>query len=118
MSIRSLSLRFILNAVCAVTIGIVAVALLPAQSAQAIGNNREVFRSCGSNYVSSGWYTYNTYAWAQTTKSGGSCSGRLSAGLRANDGYVWPRVYGTTNSAYTSRTDTAGFGSGDRKSVV
>ena len=86
-------------------------ALMPALPAQALGNNREVSRSCGRNYVSSGRYS-STRAWAQTTKVAGSCAGRLSAGLRASDGYTWPRVYGNNSSAYSERSDSAGFGTG------
>lgn len=102
---RSMSLAAIAAAVAVVG------AMLPAAPAQAIGNNREVSRSCGTNWVASGRYS-STFAWAETSKVSGSCSGRLSAGLRASDGYTWPRVYGTSSYAYTSRTDSAGFGSG------
>lgn len=90
---------------------VAAFALVPTQSAQAIGNNRDVSRSCGVNHVSSGRYS-NTTAWAQTTRVSGNCSGTLGAGLRASDGYTWPRVNQTRDGAYTSRTDSAGFGSG------
>ncbi|SEF37493.1 hypothetical protein SAMN05421837_11453 [Amycolatopsis pretoriensis] len=90
---------------------VAATALVPAQAAQAIGNNRDVSRSCGVNHVASGRYS-NMTAWAQTTRVSGNCSGTLGAGLRASDGYTWPRVNGTRDSAYTERTDSAGFGSG------
>lgn len=95
----------------ALAAGAVAVAMLPSTPAQALGNNRDVTRSCGKNHVSSGRYS-TTNAWAQTTKVDGNCSGRLSVGLRAADGYTYPRVYGSSTSAYTSRTDSAGWGSG------
>ena len=76
------------------------VAMLPA-TAFGLGNNGPVYRSCGVNYVSSG-YVSSGYSWAQTRKVSGSCAGRLSAGLQASNGY-WTRVYGSTLSAYTSR---------------
>jgi hypothetical protein len=110
MAIRTGKSRLTIQILTTVAAGAAAVALLPAP-AQAIGNNRDVHRGCGTNHVSSGRYS-STYAWAQTTKVDGDCSGRLSVGLRASDGYTYPRVYGSSTSAYTSRTDSAGFGSG------
>lgn len=108
---RAAQPRLVLRATVALTALFTAFALLPAQSAQAIGNNRDVSRSCGVNHVASGRYS-NTNAWAQTTRVSGNCSGTLGAGLRASDGYTWPRVNGSRDSAYTSRVDSAGFGSG------
>ena len=83
-----------------VSLTALSVAMLPA-TAFGLGNNRTVYRSCGANYVSSG-YVSSGYSWAQTRKVSGSCAGRLSAGLQASNGY-WTRVYGSTLSAYTSR---------------
>ncbi|SDG84432.1 hypothetical protein SAMN05216553_11256 [Lentzea fradiae] len=103
--------RPVLRLAVATTALFSAFALVPVQSAQAIGNNRDVSRSCGVNHVASGRYS-NTSAWAQTTRVSGNCSGTLGAGLRASDGYTWPRVNGNRDSAYTQRTDSAGFGSG------
>jgi len=111
MNKRSTGSRLAVKAASALLATVTAVALAPAVPAQALGNNRTVTRSCGTNYVASGRYS-NTNAWAQTTKASGDCAGRLSAGLRASDGYTWPRVYGSNTSAYTSRTDSAGFGTG------
>lgn len=112
MSIKTGASRLSAKLTMTMAVGAVAAVLLPALPAHAIGNNRTVYRGCGANYVSSGYYTYNTYAWAQTQRESGSCLGRLSAGLEALDGYRWPRVYGTRESAYTSRQDSAGFGRG------
>jgi hypothetical protein len=67
--------------------------------ADAIGNNRVVSRSCGTNYVSSGSWGSNG-AWAQTLKNSGNCAGRLSVAFQAGDGYRTARVYGTSQSAY------------------
>jgi hypothetical protein len=75
------------------------VALGTAAPAHAIGNNRTVNRSCGSNYISSGGG--NGHYWAQTEKVSGNCAGTLSVAMIGLDGYVSPRVYGTTQSAYT-----------------
>ena len=82
------------------------VAMLPA-TAFGLGNNRTVYRSCGANYVSSG-YVSSGYSWAQTRKISGSCAGRLSAGLQYN-GYR-TRVYGSSQTAYTSRWGYAVYG--------
>ncbi|OKK06153.1 hypothetical protein AMK26_08780 [Streptomyces sp. CB03234] len=85
---------------------LVAVApVLVATDAQALGNNRTVNRSCGSNYVSSGFT--GSYSWAQTTKSSGDCAGRLSAALIRSDGYQTTRKYGSSSSAYTSYTSSS-----------
>ncbi|GAB1514392.1 hypothetical protein [Actinophytocola sp. KF-1] len=103
--------RFVRRTTAAVIATIATFALLPAPSAQALGNNREVSRSCGTNWVASGRYS-STHAWAVTSKLSGDCAGRLSAGLRANDGYTWPRVYGTSIRAEADYYDSAGFGTG------
>ena len=71
----------------------------PVGTAQAVGNNRVVDRSCGSNYIASGGS--NGHYWAQTEKRSGSCDGTLSVAMMATDSYVSPRVYGTKQSAYT-----------------
>jgi len=81
------------------------VAMLPA-TAFGLGNNRTVYRSCGANYVSSGYS--GGYSWAQTRKVSGSCAGRLSAGLQYNGYYT--RVYGSSQTAYTSRWGYATYG--------
>ena len=75
------------------------VAMLPA-TAFGLGNNGPVYRSCGVNYVSSG-YVSSGYSWAQTQKQNGSCAGRLSVGLSFSNGYR-TRVYGSSQNAYTS----------------
>ena len=111
MAFRAGKPKFAIRVTSVVAISAIAMALMPTLPAQAIGNNRSVNRSCGSNFVASGRYS-STTAWAQTTKESGNCSGRLSAGLRASDGFTWPRVYGTNSSAYSQRTDSAGFGTG------
>lgn len=111
MTTRTAPSRFVLRVAAVATALTTALAVVPAQYAQAIGNNRDVSRSCGVNHVASGRYS-NTTAWAQTTRVSGNCSGTLGAGLRASDGYTWPRVNGSRDSAYTQRTDSAGFGSG------
>jgi len=84
-----------------VSLTALSVAMMLPATAFGLGNNRTVYRSCGANYVSSG-YVSSGYSWAQTRKVSGSCAGRLSAGLQASNGY-WTRVYGSTLSAYTSR---------------
>ncbi|MEV6331595.1 hypothetical protein [Streptomyces sp. NPDC051909] len=80
---------------------LVAVApLLVATDAHALGNNRVVSRSCGTNYVGSGFN--GSQNWAQTKKVSGDCAGRLSAALIRSDGYWTTRVYGSSTSAYAS----------------
>jgi hypothetical protein len=111
MTIRMISPRLILRTAAAMIAVVLALAFLPAQSAQALGNNREVSRSCGTNWVASGRYS-STHAWAVTQKLSGDCAGRLSAGLRASDGYTWPRRYGNSGRAEADETDPAGFGTG------
>ncbi|MBP5940092.1 hypothetical protein [Streptomyces acidiscabies] len=78
--------------------------MIAVSEAQALGNNREVSRSCGTNRVSSGFT--GSYSWAQTTKASGSCAGRLSAALERNNGVWTTRVYGSSSTAYA--TDTNG----------
>ncbi|MDG5802511.1 hypothetical protein P9869_07535 [Streptomyces ossamyceticus] len=79
--------------------------LLVATDAQALGNNRTVERSCGKNYVSSGFT--GRQSWAQTSKSSGDCAGRLSAALVRSDGAWTTRVYGTSSSAYATHSSTS-----------
>ena len=74
--------------------------LLLATPAQALENNREVKRDCGTNYVASG---YNGKAsWAQTTRVSGDCQGRLSAALEYADGHWSERKYGSRQSVYVA----------------
>lgn len=80
------------------------VPLLAATEAQALGNNRTVSRSCGTNYVSSGYSSGKS--WAQTAKSSGTCAGRLSAALVKSDGAWTTRVYGSQSSAYATHTSS------------
>ncbi|BEL06201.1 hypothetical protein Q0Z83_043920 [Actinoplanes sichuanensis] len=82
----------------AVTAALGAVLAAPAP-ALAVGGNRTVQRSCGSNYISSGGG--NGHFWAQTEKVSGNCDGTLSVAMQASDNYRSPRVYGTRQSAYT-----------------
>lgn len=79
---------------------VLGMAVMTTGPAHAIGNNRVVYRSCGSNYISSGGGGGNF--WAQTEKNSGTCSGILSVALQSRDGYQSPRVYGTNRSAFTS----------------
>ena len=78
---------------------VVAAAVLPASPAQAFGNNRDVSRGCGTNYVASG-YVGDFRVYAQTYKVSGSCAGRLSAALQFNSGERTTRKYGTNQEAY------------------
>jgi hypothetical protein len=110
MEIRSASSRFIAKVTSTVVAAVMAFVLLPGQG-QALGNNRVVSRDCGKNYVASGASSSKS-AWAQTTRVSGTCSGRLSAGLQANDGFVFPRSYGTRERAYVSETYSFGFSRG------
>lgn len=87
-------------AAAAMTAMLVIAPVIAATDAQALGNNREVSRSCGTNRVSSGFT--GSYNWAQTTKSSGSCAGRLSAALERYNGYWTTRVYGSSSSAYAT----------------
>lgn len=79
------------------TTGAVVAAILPATPAFALGNNRTVTRSCGSNYVSSGFN--GTQGWAQTAKSSGDCTGLLGVTMIRSDGYRLGRVNGSTTYA-------------------
>ncbi|MET8216971.1 hypothetical protein [Streptomyces hirsutus] len=92
------------TALAAVAAAVALAPLLIATDADALGNNRAVGRSCGTNYVSSGHNGTATegHSWAQTTKQSGTCAGRLSAALERNDGYWSTRVYGTNQSAYAT----------------
>jgi hypothetical protein len=76
--------------------------VIAASDAQALGNNREVSRSCGTNHVSSAYYSGGPYSWAQTTKASGDCAGRLSAALEKTGGFWTTRVYGTSSRAYAT----------------
>lgn len=80
----------------------VAAVTLSATPALALGNNRVVYRSCGENYVASGFNSEYGYSWAQTEKDGGDCSGRLSAALKRDNGTNTPRRYGTNGSAWAT----------------
>ncbi|PZG22897.1 hypothetical protein C1I95_04220 [Micromonospora craterilacus] len=88
--------------------GAVAATVLPATPALALGNNRVVTRGCGENYVSSGYYSAGSgryTSWAQTSKRGGSCSGRLSSALVRSNGAQTTRVYGSNSVAYAEYTE-------------
>lgn len=85
--------------------GIAAIAL-PATSANALGNNRTVHRSCGSNYVSSGFN--GTNYWAQTKRVSGTCKGRFSLSFEMSNGKWMTRTYYNRYSAY--RTISPRFG--------
>ncbi|MBO7938187.1 MULTISPECIES: hypothetical protein [Streptomyces] len=89
-------------AAAAVTAMMVVAPVIAATDAHALGNNREVSRSCGTNRVSSGWT--GSYNWALTVKASGDCAGRLSSALERNNGYWTPRVYGTSSRAYATDT--------------
>lgn len=93
-----------LSKVAATGVLAVLVSTLAAPSAEALGNNRAVSRSCGTNYVSSGFT--GSYNWAQTRKQSGDCSGRLSSAIEYGTGWWTPRAYGTNENAYTSHTST------------
>lgn len=110
MKLKSARSRVAAKAV-SVIVAAAAVALIPAQQAQALGNNRDVSRGCGTNHVASGRNSA-TSAWAQTTRINGNCSGRLSAALRSNSGFTFPRVYGNQQIATAMNTDSSGFGTG------
>jgi len=99
--------RLLVRILAATVLTCVGVAVVPASSAMALGNNRTVSRSCGTNYVSSGWT--GSYSWAQTKKVSGDCAGRLSAGLEFYNGYR-TRVPGSNTSAYTSNPAYARYG--------
>lgn len=84
----------------ALVAGVVTAAILPSTAAFALGNNRVVNRSCGSNYVSSGWSTSTDRAWAQTQKNSGDCSGSLGASIVLSNGVRVARVNGDRNAVY------------------
>lgn len=71
---------------------------LTATPASAIGDNRVVTRSCGTNWIGS-YYLKGGYDKAETIKETGSCQGRLWAGLRGNSEYL-----SSGNSLYASYT--------------
>ncbi|MFE3716375.1 hypothetical protein [Streptomyces cyaneofuscatus] len=79
--------------------------MVVASEAQALGNNRNVSRSCGTNYVSSGFS--GSQSWAQTSKASGTCAGRLSAALEKSNGAWTTRVYGTNSSAYATSSGSS-----------
>jgi hypothetical protein len=85
--------------------GFMATSVLGSQ-ALALGNNRIVYRSCGSNYVSSGFN--GTYYWAQTERVSGTCEGRFSLNFEMSDGRWMTRTYYNKYSAY--RTISPSFG--------
>lgn len=70
--------------------------------AAALGNNRTVERSCGKNYVASGYHGPGNYSWVETVKQEGDCAGRLSVAFELYNGYWTQRVYGDRNRAYTT----------------
>jgi len=77
-----------------------------AGSADALGNNRQVTRSCGVNYVASG--TTSNGAWAATTRETGDCTGNLYAALERTNGAwtTWKHVSAATGSVFTSSVGT------------
>jgi hypothetical protein len=82
------------------TVSSVFAVLLLATPAQALEDNRNVERGCGTNHVSSG---YNgQYSWAQTTRVSGDCQGRLSAALEYHNGYWSERKYGTKQEVFVA----------------
>ncbi|MFG3296835.1 hypothetical protein ACGF3G_49700 [Streptomyces sp. NPDC048179] len=89
-------------AAAAMTAMLLVAPVIAATDAQALGNNREVWRSCGSNRVSSGYYGSVHFSWAQTVQASGDCTGRLSAALERINGYWTQRVYGDKYRAYAT----------------
>jgi len=81
------------------------IALLPSQ-ASALGDNRIVYRSCGSNYVASGFN--GTNSWAQTDRVSGTCAGRFSLNFEMSDGRWMARTYYNRYSAYRTISPTFG----------
>ncbi|MFE0254794.1 hypothetical protein [Streptomyces sp. NPDC059010] len=77
-------------------------ALLLATPAEALGDNRTVERSCGKNYVASGYWSSSDTSWAQTKRQSGTCQGTLSVAFERYDGYWTTRKYGDRNEAYTT----------------
>lgn len=96
-------------AAAAMTAMMVIAPMIAASEAQALGNNREVERHCGTNRVSSGFDADKKF-WAQTVKASGTCAGRLSAALELTSGYWTKRVYGTSKTVYASTKDKAKSG--------
>lgn len=82
------------------------VAVFPASPALALGDNRTVERSCGKNYVASGFD--GTNYWAQTQRVSGTCQGRFSLNFEMTDGRRMTRTYYNKYSAY--RTISPSFG--------
>ena len=82
----------------------VAATLMSATNAEALGNNRVVNRSCGSNYVASGYSSGGGYYWVETSKNSGDCAGRLSTGFQRSDGFRTVRNYGTSSIAFDTVT--------------
>jgi hypothetical protein len=111
MNTRIMRGKMAVKVMSTVALGAAAVALLPALPAQALGNNRNVNRSCGVNYVASGSYDEDT-AWAQTTKVSGNCSGSLGVSLKTYGGYIYPRVNGSSTYAYISKSNNERFSVG------
>jgi hypothetical protein len=70
-----------------------------ATPASALGNNREVVRSCGTNRVASGYDPASNTYWAETVKVSGTCRGRLSVALEYDNGSFSRRVYGNKQRA-------------------
>src|SRR5687768_1599316 len=98
MPVLSKSLKARLGVV--LVAGAIAATVLPSAPAQAFGNNRTVSRGCGDNWIASGSTDYIVFA--QTQKSSGSCEGRLSVTIELDDGYRYPRLYGSNTNAYMS----------------
>jgi hypothetical protein len=101
MAIGTIGRRRVARFGAVVAAAALAVAVSPASPAQAFGNNRTVHRSCGDNWVSSG-YAGTFRVFAQTQKAGGDCTGRLAVAIEYTDGYRTNRVYGTSSDAYVA----------------
>jgi hypothetical protein len=101
MSLKSMKKgRGMTRLAAAAVAGGIVVALLPGTPAFALGNNRNVQRSCGWNYVGSG-YNGSEY-WAETSRASGNCLGRLSAGFELENGQRSARKYGDSNNVRTT----------------
>jgi hypothetical protein len=79
-----------------------AVVMLQAAPAHALGNNRVVSRSCGTNWIASGFN--GSYFWAETSRNSGTCQGRLSVAIQRSDGFRTVRHYGTSSGAFMTTT--------------
>jgi hypothetical protein len=90
--------RKLIGAASAIVAAGLIAALLPASPAMALGNNRTVTRSCGKNYVASGFN--GTNYWAQTQRVSGTCEGRFSLNFEMTDGRRMTRTYYNRYSAY------------------